>query len=175
MASLLLPNMLELLGTTTPQLLAIGLHTAALVPATRVFPISILLIQAWPQCILPLTTVVFFDSSGQQFLTIEDIYVSSQHASSHPLISLSDYHTGDRPPLRHSGTLDNHTPIKGPNSIVSAHHRKSHCRTCIQFSKTSKGHTGTTPHSQPTRCYPHCSLTSLWANNRLANLQLLHL
>jgi hypothetical protein len=58
---------------------------------------------------------------------------------------------------------------------VSAHHRKSHCRTCIQFSKTSKGHTGTTPRSQPTRCHPHCSLTNLWANNRLANLQLLHL
>jgi hypothetical protein len=57
-------DMLEMLGTTSRHLLAIGLHTAASTPTTQAFPSSILLLEAWPQRILPSATVVFFDSNG---------------------------------------------------------------------------------------------------------------
>jgi hypothetical protein len=39
--------------------------------------------------------IAFFDNNSQQFLSIEDIYISKQHADSHPLISLVNYNMGD--------------------------------------------------------------------------------
>jgi hypothetical protein len=73
-----------------PYFLAAGFHTAASAPQTQAFPSSILLIEDCPHRILSSATVVFFDSNGQQFITVEDIYVS-RHAHGHPLISPVDY------------------------------------------------------------------------------------
>jgi hypothetical protein len=87
--------MLEMLGTTSRHLLAIGLHTAASTPTTQAFPSSILLLEAWPQRILPSATVVFFDSNGQQFLSIEDVYINRQQIDGHPLISPTYDNTGE--------------------------------------------------------------------------------
>jgi hypothetical protein len=56
----------------------LGLHTTASTPTTQAFPSSILLLDAWPQCILPSATVIFFDSYGQQFLSIADVYINKQ-------------------------------------------------------------------------------------------------
>ena len=39
--------------------------------------------------------IVFFDNNGQQCLSIEDIYISRQHADGHPLVSPTNYDTGD--------------------------------------------------------------------------------
>jgi hypothetical protein len=39
--------------------------------------------------------IAFFDNNSQQFLSIEDIYISKQHADSHSLISLVNYDMGD--------------------------------------------------------------------------------
>jgi hypothetical protein len=64
-------------------------------PTTQVFLSSILLLEEWPQRILPSATITFFDNNGQQFLSIEDIYISKQHADSHPLISPVNYDMGD--------------------------------------------------------------------------------
>jgi hypothetical protein len=87
--------MLESIGTTTPHLLALDLHIATSTPTTQAFPLSILLLEDRPQHILPSTTVVFFDSNDQQFLSIDSIYISRQHANGHPLISPANYDTGD--------------------------------------------------------------------------------
>ena len=65
----LLQDLLESLGTTSPHLLAIGLHTATSTPTTQAFPSSILLFEEWPQRKLPSAMIVFFDNNGQQFLS----------------------------------------------------------------------------------------------------------
>jgi len=91
----LLRDLLESLGTTSPHLLAIGLHTTTSTPTTQAFPLSILLLEEWPQHILPSATIIFFDNNGQQFLSIEDIYISRQHTEGHPLVSSANYDTGD--------------------------------------------------------------------------------
>jgi hypothetical protein len=44
---------------------------------------------------LPPATIIFFDDNGQQFLSINDIYISRQHANGHPLISPANYNMGD--------------------------------------------------------------------------------
>jgi hypothetical protein len=54
-----------------------------------------LLIEDWTQHILSSATIVFFDSNEQQFFTVDDIYISRQHAHGHPLISPADYDKGD--------------------------------------------------------------------------------
>jgi hypothetical protein len=66
----MLQDLLESLGTTSPHLLAIGLHSATSTPTTQVFPSSILLLEEWPQRILPSAMIAFFDNNGQQFLSI---------------------------------------------------------------------------------------------------------
>jgi len=78
-----------------------------------VFPSSILLLEEWPQRILPSATIVFFDNNGQQFLSIDDVYISRQHADGHPLVSLANYNTGDLL----FGTLQHFTTA--PPSIVA--------------------------------------------------------
>jgi hypothetical protein len=90
-----LQDQLELLGTTSPHLLAIGLHTATSTPTTQAFASRILLLEEWPQLVLPSATIIFFDNNGQQFLSIEDIYISRQHVDGHPLVSPANYDTGD--------------------------------------------------------------------------------
>jgi hypothetical protein len=80
-----LQDQLELLGTTSPHLLAIGLHTATSTSA----------VEEWPQLVLPSATIIFFDNNGQQFLSIEDIYISRQHVDGHPLVSPANYDIGD--------------------------------------------------------------------------------
>jgi hypothetical protein len=62
---------------------------------TQAFPSSILLLETWPQCILPSATVIFFDSNGQQFLSIADVYINKQQADGCPLISPAFDNTGD--------------------------------------------------------------------------------
>ena len=91
----LLQDLLEWLGTTSSHLLAIGLHIVTSTPTTQAFPSSILLLEEWPQRILPSATIVFFENNGQQFLSIDDIYISRQHANGHPLVSSANYDTGD--------------------------------------------------------------------------------
>jgi hypothetical protein len=91
----LLQDLLESIGTTSPQLLAIGLQTTTSSPTTQAFPMSILLLEEWPQRILPPATIIFFDDNGQQFLSINDVYISRQHVNGHPLISPANYNTGD--------------------------------------------------------------------------------
>jgi hypothetical protein len=44
---------------------------------------------------LPSTTIVFFNGNDQQFLSINNVYLSRQHVKGHPLISLDNYNTGD--------------------------------------------------------------------------------
>ena len=61
----LLQDLLESLGTTSPHLLAIGLHTTTSTPTTQAFPSSILLLEEWPQRILPSATIIFFGNNGQ--------------------------------------------------------------------------------------------------------------
>jgi len=61
----------------------------------QAFPLSILLLEAWPHRILPSATVVFFDNNGQQFLSIDDTYIGRQHANSPLLISPANDNTGD--------------------------------------------------------------------------------
>jgi hypothetical protein len=63
--SLLLQDLLESLGTMSPHLLDIGLHTMISSPTTQAFPSSILLLEEWPERILPSTTIFFFDGNGQ--------------------------------------------------------------------------------------------------------------
>ncbi|KAG0525282.1 hypothetical protein BDA96_06G042200 [Sorghum bicolor] len=55
---------------------AIGLRTTTSTPTTQAFPSSILLLKEWAQHILSSATIAFFDNNGQQFLSIEDIYIS---------------------------------------------------------------------------------------------------
>jgi len=114
----LLQDTLESLGTTAPHLLAIGLHTTASTPTTQAFPSSILLLEDWPQRILPPATVVFFDSNGQQFLSIEDVYINRQHIDGHPLISLAHDNTGDLL----LGTLQHFTTTP-PTMVATAFYR----------------------------------------------------
>ena len=95
MTSPLLQDLLESLGTTSPHLLAIGLHTTTSTLTTQAFPSSILLLEEWPQHILPSATIVFFDNNGQQFLSIMDTYIGRQHADAPSLISLANYNTGN--------------------------------------------------------------------------------
>ena len=59
------------------------------------FSLSILLLEEWPLCILPSATIIFFGNNDQRFLSIEDIYISKQHADGHPLVSPANYGTGD--------------------------------------------------------------------------------
>jgi len=61
----------------------------------QAFPLSILLLEAWPHRILPSATIIFFDNNGQQFLSIEDNYIGRQHTNGPPLISLANDNTGD--------------------------------------------------------------------------------
>ena len=91
----LLKDLLESLGTSAPHLLAIGLHTATSSPTTQAFPSSILLLEAWPQCILPSATIVLIDNNGQQFLSIDDTYIGRKHADGPLLISPANDNTGD--------------------------------------------------------------------------------
>ena len=91
----MLQDLLESLGTTSPHLLAVGLHSVTSTPTTQAFPSSILLLEEWPQRILPPAMIVFFDNNGQQFLCIEDTYIGRQHANNPPLISLANDNTGD--------------------------------------------------------------------------------
>jgi hypothetical protein len=44
---------------------------------------------------LPSTTIVFFNGNDQQFLSINNVYLSRQHVKGHPLISPANYNTGD--------------------------------------------------------------------------------
>lgn len=54
-----------------------------------------LLLEAWPQCILPSATVVFFDNNGQQFLSIKDVHIGWEPTNSTPLISQTNLDTGN--------------------------------------------------------------------------------
>jgi hypothetical protein len=73
--------MLESMAQTTPHLLAVGVHTTSSTPTTQAFLLSILLLEDWPQR-------VFFNSNGQQFRSIDDIYIS---AGSMPMATHSSH------------------------------------------------------------------------------------
>jgi hypothetical protein len=55
---------------------------------------SVLLLNAWPQCILPSTIIVFFDNNGHQFLSIKDVQIGKEHTNGAPSISLTDMDIG---------------------------------------------------------------------------------
>jgi hypothetical protein len=61
----LLQDLLESFGSSSLHLLAVSLHTATSTPTMQAFPSSILLLEAWPQRILPFATIIIFDNNGQ--------------------------------------------------------------------------------------------------------------
>jgi len=91
----LLQDLLYSFDSSSPHLLTIGLHIATSTPTTQAFPSSILLLEAWPQLILPFAMIIFFDNNGQQFLSIEDTYICRQHANGHLQVSPANYNTDD--------------------------------------------------------------------------------
>jgi hypothetical protein len=82
--------MLESMGKKTPYLPAVGVHTASSTPTRQAFLSSILLLEDWPQR-------VFFNSNGQQFRSIDDIYISAgsipmaTHSSHRPTMTRATY------------------------------------------------------------------------------------
>jgi hypothetical protein len=103
----LLQDLLKSFGSSSPHLLAISLHTTTSTPTMQAFPWSILLLEAWPQRILPSATIIIFNNNGQQFLSIEDAYIDRQHANGNLRVSSKLQHR--RPPLWHTTTLHHDT------------------------------------------------------------------
>jgi hypothetical protein len=91
----LLQDALESLDTTSPNLLAVGFHSATSDPALQLFSSSILLLEPWPTHPLPSSSIVFFDNSGQQFISINDVNITIHQESGRTLISSAYDTTGD--------------------------------------------------------------------------------
>ena len=81
----LLPELLEYLNTTNLRLLVVGFYNPSRA-TTPAFPNSILLTRQWPQHIVPATTIFFFDEIGSQFLSINDVYITSDNRLGQPCI-----------------------------------------------------------------------------------------
>lgn len=73
--------------------------------ATHTFPTNIFMTREWPQLMLPSVVVIFFDSAGCQFLSVQDVYISKRHRSGHPYVFPSQYHAGEL----HFGTMEHRT------------------------------------------------------------------